>query len=134
MVVDIWIKRNFNNFIRKQCIQYDSTRYRDFHKATSPREKDEMPPQSVTIKHPSKLGKLNEVGKIFLDLVDLNKYNLITIISFMIDDIEASQSFQNNGSKIMGVFYCLTLKLNSKHSVNYFLPNMQMFKIGRAHV
>ena len=27
----------------------------------------------------------------------------------------------------MGVFYCLTLKLNSKHSVNYFLPNMQMF-------
>ena len=29
----------------------------------------------------------------------------------------------------MGAFYCLTLKLNSKHSVNYFLPNMQMIII-----
>ena len=29
----------------------------------------------------------------------------------------------------MGVFYCLTLKLNSKHSVNYFLPNMRMIII-----
>ena len=48
-----------------------------------------MPPQSVTIKHPSKSGKLNEVGKIFPDLVDLNKYNLITTISFIIDGIEA---------------------------------------------
>ena len=26
----------------------------------------------------------------------------------------------------MGVVYCWTLKLHSKHSVNYFLPNMQM--------
>ena len=29
----------------------------------------------------------------------------------------------------MGVFYCLILKLNSKHSINYFLPNMQMIII-----
>ena len=29
----------------------------------------------------------------------------------------------------MGVFYSLTLKLNSKHSINYFLPNMQMIII-----
>lgn len=29
----------------------------------------------------------------------------------------------------MGAFYCLTLKLNSKHSVNYFLPNMRMIII-----
>ena len=29
----------------------------------------------------------------------------------------------------MGVLYCLTLKLNSKYSVNYFLPNMQMIII-----
>ena len=29
----------------------------------------------------------------------------------------------------MGVFYCLTLKLNSKHSINNFLPNMQMIII-----
>ena len=29
----------------------------------------------------------------------------------------------------MGVFYCLTLKLNSKHSIKYFLPNMQMIII-----
>ena len=88
--VDILIKRNFNSFIRKQCIQDDSTRYRDFHKATSPREKDEMPPHSVTIKHPSKSGKLNEVGKIFPDLVELSEYNLTITISCMIDDVEAS--------------------------------------------
>ena len=43
----------------------------------------------------------------------------------MIDDVEAIQSFQNNGSEPMGVFYCLTLKLNSNH----FLPNMQMIII-----
>ena len=47
----------------------------------------------------------------------------------MIDDVEAIQSFQNNGSEPMGVFYCLTLKLNSKHSIIYFLPNMQMIII-----
>jgi hypothetical protein len=29
----------------------------------------------------------------------------------------------------MGVFYYLTLKLNSKHLVSYFLPNMQMIII-----
>ena len=80
---------------------------------------------SVTIEHPSKLGKLNGVGKLFLDLVGSNKYTLITIIHFMIDDVEASQYFQTNGSKMIGVPYCLTLKLNSKHSINYFLPNMQ---------
>ena len=47
----------------------------------------------------------------------------------MIDDVEAIQSFQNNGSEPMGVFYYLTLKINSKHSINYFLPNMQMIII-----
>ena len=47
----------------------------------------------------------------------------------MIDDVEAIQSFQNNGSKPIGVFYCLTLKLSSKHSIKYFLPNMQMIII-----
>jgi hypothetical protein len=47
----------------------------------------------------------------------------------MIDDVEAIQSFQNNDSELMGFFYCLTLKLNYKHSVNYFLPNMQMIII-----
>ena len=51
------------------------------------------------------------------------------MISSMIDDVEAIQSFQNNVSELMGVFYCLTLKLNSKHSLNYFLPNMQMIII-----
>ena len=30
---------------------------------------------------------------------------------------------------MFGVPYCLTLKLNSKYSVNYFLPNMQMIII-----
>ena len=40
--------------------------------------------------HPSKSGKLIGVSKIFPDLVDLNKYTLITIIHFMIDDVKAS--------------------------------------------
>ena len=84
-----------------------------------------MPLHSVKIEHPSKQRKLNGVGKIFLDLFDLNKYTLITIIHFIIDDVEASQYFQTNGSKMFGIPYCLTLKLNSKHSIDYFLPNIQ---------
>jgi hypothetical protein len=47
----------------------------------------------------------------------------------MIDDVEAIQFFQSNGSEPMEVFYCLTLKLNSKHSIKYFLPNTQMIII-----
>jgi hypothetical protein len=108
------MKRNFENHIRKKCIQDDSIRYKDFHKATSLREKDAMPPHSVTIRHPSKSGKLNGADKIFLDLFYLNKYTVITTISFMIDDVETSWSFQTNGSKFFGVPYCLTLKLVSK--------------------
>jgi hypothetical protein len=129
LAVDILIKRNFNSFIWKQCIQDDSTRYKYFHKIKNIREKIAKPLNSVTIEHSSKSGKLNEVGMIFLDLFDLNKYTLTTTISCMIDDVEAIQSFQNNGSEPMRVFYCLTLKLNSKHSINYFLPNMQMIII-----
>ena len=56
----------------------------------------------------------NEVGKIFLDLFYLNKYTLITAISFMIDYVEASRSFRTNGSKMFGVPYRLILKLVSK--------------------
>ena len=126
LAVDILIKRNFKSFIQKQCDQDDSTKYKDFHKIENLREKIAKPLHSVTIEHPSKSGKLNEIGKIF---PDLNKYTLTTTISYMIDDVEAIQSFQNNGFELMGVFYCLTLKLNSKHSVNYFLPNMQMISI-----
>ena len=59
----------------------------------------------MTIKHLSKSGKLNGVDKIFPELFDLNKYNLTTTISFMIDDIEASQSFQTNSCKKCGVHY-----------------------------
>ena len=99
LAVDILIKKNFNSFIQKQCIQDDSTRYRYFHKTKNLREKIAMPLHSVTIEHPSKLGKLKEVGKIFLDLFDLNKYTLITTIHFMVDDVEASWSFQTNGFK-----------------------------------
>ena len=47
----------------------------------------------------------------------------------MIDDVETIQSFQNNGFEPMGVLYCLTLKLNTKNSIKYFLPNMQMIII-----
>ena len=95
------MKRNFESNIRRQCIQHDSTKYRDLHKTKSLREKIAKPLHSVTIEHPSKLGKLNEVGKIFPDLFDLNKYTLTTTISCMIDDVEAIQSFQNNGSEPM---------------------------------
>lgn len=116
----------FDSYIWRQCIQDYSTRYGDFHNKESLRERIAKPLHSVTIEHPSKSGKLNEIGKIF---PDLNKYTLTPTISYMIDDFEAIQSFQNNGSKLMGVFYCLTLKLNFKHSVNYFLPNMQMIII-----
>jgi hypothetical protein len=129
LAVDILIKRNFNSFIQKQCIQDDSIRYKDFHKIKDLREKIAKPLHSVTIEHSSKSGKLNEIGKIFPDLFDLNKYTLTTTIPCMIDDVEVIQSFQNNGSEPMGVFYCLTLNLNSKHSINYFLPNMQMIII-----
>ena len=129
LAVDILIKRKFNSFIRKQCIQNDSTKYKDFHNIKILREKIAKPLHSVTIEHSSKSRKLNEVGNIFLDLFDLNKYTLTTTISYMIDDVEAIHCFQNNGSELMGVFYCLTLKLNSKHSINYFVLNMQMIII-----
>ena len=65
---DILQKRNFDNHIWKQCIQVDAISYKEFHKTTSPREKDAKPLHSVTFEHPSKSGKLNGVGKIFLDL------------------------------------------------------------------
>ena len=80
-----------------------------------------MPPHSVTIKHPLKSSKLNGVGKIFPDLFDPNKYTLITTIHFIIDDIEASHSFQTNDFNKFGVPYCLTLKLISKHSIDFLL-------------
>jgi ribonuclease HI len=116
----------FDSYIWRQCIQDYSTRYRDSHNNECPRERIAKPLHSIPIEHSSKSGKLNEIGKIFLDS---NKYTLTFTISCMIDDVEAIQSFQNNVSKLMGVFYCLTLKLNSKHSVNYFLPSMQMIII-----
>jgi hypothetical protein len=90
LVDDILMKRNFDNHIWKQCIQSNSIRHRSFHKNKSPREKNAKPLHSVTIEHLSKSGKLNGVGKISPDLVDLNKYTLITIIHFMIDDVKAS--------------------------------------------
>ena len=85
--------RNFENHIWKQCIQANAIKRRAFHKSKSPREKNAKPLHSVTIEHPSKPGKLNGVSKIFLELVDLNMYTLITIIYFMIDDVKASQYF-----------------------------------------
>ena len=54
-------------------------------------------------------------------MFNLYKYTLITTIHFMIDDVEASQCFQPNGSKMFWVLYCLTLKLISKHSIDFFL-------------
>ena len=66
-----------------------------------------MPLHFVKIEHLSKQGKLNGVGKIFPYLFDLNKYTLITIIHLMIDDVQASQYFQTNGSKMIGVIIVL---------------------------
>ena len=103
LVVDILMKRNFGNHTRKQCIQDDCPRYRNFHKIKSQREKIAKPLHSITIEHLSKLGKLNGVDKFFPYFFDLNKYNVITTISFMIDDDEDSQSYQTNGSKMFGV-------------------------------
>jgi hypothetical protein len=119
------MKRNVGNHTWKHCIQDDSTKYRDFHKTISLREKIAKPLHSATIEHPSKSGKLNGVGKIFPDLFDLNKYTLITTIHFMVDDVEASWSFQTNGFKKFGLPYCLNLKLVSKHSIDSLLQATQ---------
>ena len=110
LAIDILIKRNFNNFIQKQCIQDDSTRYKDFHNIKNLREKIAKPIHSVTIEHLSKSRKLNEASKIFPDLFYLNKYTLTITISCMIDDIEASHFLKTNGSKMMGASFCLTSK------------------------
>ena len=101
------MKRNFDSHLWKQYIQANAIRDKD------------------AAEHPSKLGKLNGVGNIFLDLFNLYKFILITTIHFIIDDVEASQSFQTNGFKMFGVPYCLTLKLISKQSIDYFLQAIQ---------
>ena len=128
MDVDILMKRNFGNHIQKHCIQANS-RYKYFHKNTILREKDAMPPHSVTIKHLSKSGKLNGIGKMFLGLFGMYKYTLITTIHYMVDSVEAGQSFQTNGFKKCGVPYCLTLKLVSKHLIDSLLQATQMIII-----
>ena len=76
-----------------------------------------MPLHSMSFEHPSKLGKLNGVGNIFLDMFDLHKHTLITTIHFMVEDVEASQSLQSTVFKKFGVPYCLFMKLISKHSI-----------------
>jgi hypothetical protein len=123
------MKRRFDKNIWQQCIQDDSIRYRNFHKAKNLIKKLAKPLHSSTIEHPSKSGKLNGVGKIFPDLFDLNKYTLITTIHFMVDNVEASWSFQTNRSKIIGVLYCLTLKIISQHSIDSLLQAIQNMTI-----
>ena len=90
LVDDILLKRDFDNHLRKQYIQANAIRYKDFRKTKSPREKVAMPLHSMTIEYPSKLGKFNGVGDIFLYLFDLSKYPLINNIHFITNDIEAS--------------------------------------------
>jgi hypothetical protein len=125
LVEDILRKRKFHNHIWKQFIQANAISYKHFHKTKSPREKYAMPLHSMTIEHPSKSRKLNGVGKIFLYFFNLYKYTLITIIYFMVDDVEASWSFQTNGFKKFGVPYCLTLKLISNLSIDSLLQSIQ---------
>ena len=126
---DILLNINFDSHLWQQCIQVDAIRYKDFHNIKSLREKDAIPPHSVTIEHPWKQGKLNGVSKIFSYLFDLNKYTLITTIHFMVDDVEASWYFQTNGFNKFGVPYCLTLKLISKHSIDSLLQDIQLIII-----
>jgi len=76
----------FDSHMWRECIHDYSTRYRDCHNKESPRERIAKPLHFVTIEHPSKSGKLNEIGKIF---PYLNKYTLTTTISCMIDDVES---------------------------------------------
>jgi hypothetical protein len=90
LVDDILLNRKFYSHLWKQCIQSHSMRYQDFHKTISSKEKNAMLLHSMTIKHSSKLGKLNGVGKIFLVLFGLPKYTLISTIHFMVDDVESS--------------------------------------------
>ena len=125
LVDDILLKINFDRHLWKQCVHAYVIRYMYGHKTKSSREKELIPLYSMTIEHPSKIGKLNGVYKIILDLFNLSKNPLITTIHFMIDNFEASRYFQPNVFKIFGVPYRLTLKLISKHSINYFLPNIQ---------
>ena len=47
----------------------------------------------------------------------------------MVDNVEASQSFQTNGFNKCGVPYCLTLKLVSKHLIDALLQATQMIII-----
>ena len=122
---DILLKRNYYNHLWPKCIQAYITRYQYFHKTTSLSKKDAMPLLSMIIQHPSKQGKLNGVGKIFLDLFEPHKYTLITVIYFMTDDVEASQSLKSNVFIKFGVPYCLFMKLISKHSIDYFLRTIQ---------
>ena len=122
---DILLKIKFDSHLWPQCIQAYATIYQDFHKTRSSREKDAMPLQSMKMGHPSKLGKLNGVGKIFLDLFDLHKYTLITTIHFMVDDVEASQSLQSNVFKKFGVPYRLFMKLMCKDSIDCFLQTIK---------
>ena len=49
-----------------------------------------MPLHFVTIEHPSKQGKSNGVGNIFPNLFEPRKYTLITVIYFMVDDVDSS--------------------------------------------
>ena len=79
----------------------------------------------MTIEHPSKLGKLNGVGKIFLDLFDRHKYILMTTIHFMVNDVEASQSLQSNVLMKFRVPYCLFMKQISKHSIGCLFQTIQ---------
>ena len=109
----------------KKCIQSHVTKYKYFHRTTSLRKKDVVPLYSVTIEHPSKQGKLNGVGNIFLYLFVPHKYTLITTIYFMVDDVEASESLQSNVFIKFGVPYCLFMKLISKHSIEFLLQTIQ---------
>ena len=71
-----------------------------------------MPLHSMKIEHPSKHGKLNVVGKIFLDLFEPHKCTLITAIHFIVDEVEVRQSLQSNVFKKFGIPYFI-------HETNY---------------
>ena len=65
--------------------RYDNhlLRFQVYRITTSAQKKDELPLQSMTIKHPFKQGKLNVFGKIILNL--LHKYILTNATHFMVN-------------------------------------------------
>ena len=115
LVFDILIKRSFCQSQSQFC---QILRFAQGYKFE---EKEYKVSYFMTIKHPNQ-GSWMELVRSFHICFNLNKYSLITTIHFIINDVEASQSFQTNSCKKCGFHYWLTLKWVSKHSMESNTP------------